>query len=106
MQISRECDDACAPRLRPIMYARSNFISPLNSYNFYEVKLLNKSPQVTTVVVYRPPDDTAEQTTALFSDLQETLVLSLCCTVMTDFNTVKDWCMPITLYWHREWRTQ
>ena len=65
-------------RSRSIMTVHSSSVSLCNSYNILYIRLQNCALQATIVVVYRPPDATAEQTIALFSDLHKSIDSSRC----------------------------
>ena len=76
------------PRLWPAMTLHL-------SYNILSIRLQNCVPQTPVVVVSRPPDVTAEQSIALFSDLYKSIDSSCCSVVTGDFNIIRDWSMPI-----------
>ena len=82
-------------RLRPVITVHSSSLSPCNSYNILSIRLPNGVSQASIVVVYRPPDASAEQTIALFFDLHKLIDSSRCSVVMGDFNIIRDWSMPI-----------
>ena len=83
------------PKLCPIINVNSRSISQSSDYNICSVKLLNCTPQTTLVTVYRPRNANADDSAALFQDLNAALLSSRCFIFVGYFNIIRNWRIPV-----------